>query len=40
VTLTGTWSVGDSIVISAPALDAGCMSVSTAAVQIVTFTTN
>lgn len=38
IILTGTWSIGDTITLSAPAISTGVLSVSTAAVQILTFT--
>lgn len=38
ITLTGTWSIGNTITLSAPAISTGVLSVSTAATQLLTFT--
>lgn len=40
ITLTGTWSVGDSVALSAPALSIGIGTVSLKSQAILTFTTN
>ena len=40
IVLTGTWSVGDSVALSAPALSIGIGTVSLKSQNVVTFTTN
>lgn len=40
IVLTGTWSIGDSIALSAPALSIGIGDVSLSSQAVLTFTTN